>query len=411
MITLSKFIYDLFLGIYYATAWTLSLFRQKEKLWISGRKETFNRLKKIENNSSEKRIWFHCSSLGEFEQARPLIESIKSKKPDSRIFLSFFSPSGYEIRKNYPLADCVFYLPFDSKKNAARLIDILKPDIVFWTKYDFWYYMLTDLKNRKVDTILFSANFRAEQIFFKSYGAFFREILQCFSNIFVQNETSKKLLNTIGVKSTIAEDTRFDRVYENALNSNRIEKIELFLSGSKVLVAGSTWPKDEHLIKQSLEILRENNFKIIIAPHEIDEQSMSRTRKIFESEFVLFSKLEKESAKNVLIIDNIGMLSSIYRYADLVYVGGGFNKSVHNVLEPAAHGKAMIFGPNHHKSNEAKELVVMGIASIVNSNENIATTALTIMNGNIENQKGNKAKGYVKSKTGGTEKIISNCSI
>jgi 3-deoxy-D-manno-octulosonic-acid transferase len=404
VIVFSKIAYNVFLAIYYSAAWLLSLFRQKEKLWIDGRKETFLLLKNQIQNSSN-RIWFHCSSLGEFEQARPLIESIKQKLPDATVYLSFFSPSGYEIRKNYPLADFIFYLPFDSRANSKRLLDLIQPNLVFWTKYDFWYYILDELKTRKIEAILFSANFRSDQIFFQRNGFFFREMLKCFSKIFVQNQLSKELLKSINIESEIAADTRFDRVFENAATAKRNEKIEIFTKGYNVIVAGSAWPKDEQIIRNSLDSLIKNNFKIIVAPHEIDEHHLNHTMKLFEEEYELYSALREQSDKNVLIIDNIGMLSSIYKYADIAYVGGGFNKSVHNVLEPAANTKPIIIGPNHQKSMEAIQLIKAGAVFVVQKNDDFASIALKVLN---KNTAGEKAGVYVKQNIGGTKKILTS---
>ena len=408
MITLSKVVYDLFLAIYYSVAWLLSHFRLKEKQWIAGRKETFSILQSSNKKSPSKRVWFHCSSLGEFEQARPLIETIKSKTPYSLIYLSFFSPSGYVIRKNYPLADYVFYLPFDSQKNASKLLDIISPELVFWTKYDFWYYTLSELKKRKVNTVLFSANFRVKQIFFNQYGMFFRLMLQSFSKIFVQNDVSKILLNSIGISAEIAGDTRFDRVYQIAQNASGIDEIAGFITGKKVIVAGSTWPEDEDLISKSVEALANNNFKIIIAPHNIDKASLHLTKKRFEGNYEIFSALPQKTEKPVLIIDNIGLLSSIYQYADITYIGGGFGKSVHNVLEAAAFGKPLLYGPNHKKSLEAIDLIACGAAKEVNSKDDIGKIILQLYHNNVSNHIGLIAAEYVKKNIGATDKILSS---
>lgn len=314
--------------------------------------------------------WFHAASLGEFEQARPVLEAFRQKHPDYRILVTFFSPSGYEVRKNYAQADIVRYLPMDTPRNARRLIDTYKPNIVFFVKYEFWFNYLGELCRRGIPTYIFSSIFRPNQYFFKWYGGWFRKQLKnCFKHLFVQNEESLKLLKNIGIEhGSLAGDTRFDRVHQIALAAEGNEVAEAFLDGykGKVLVAGSTWPPDETLISQFIN--HHSSLKVILAPHVISEEHLKQIEELFPDS-IRYSKINDEhsslithhsSLPKILIIDNIGLLSKLYRYADVAYIGGGFGVGIHNILEAVTFGKPVLFGPNYHKFQEARDIIARG---------------------------------------------------
>lgn len=400
---IALFFYNVAVRFYRLGIFIASFFNKKAKLWIDGRKNWKSRLSEKKRRSG-KRIWVHCASLGEFEQARPLIEKIKNEKPDSVIIITFFSPSGFEVQKNYAQADLVLYLPLDTKANATAFIEVIKPDLALFTKYDFWYHHLYELKKRNIPTILFSAVFREEQIFFRCYGGLFREMLHMFSKIFVQNAESRHLLQSINIDSEIAFDTRFDRVIQISKNRKHFPLIEKFKGDSKILIAGSTWEKDEELIIECInkDVLKE--YKYIIAPHEIIPSQIVLLEKSIRVNAKRFSELNDTNASevDVVIIDNIGNLSSLYAYGDIAYVGGGFNSGVHNILEAAVCGIPVLFGPNHKKSLEANDLLFRNVDGY-NSFESAVKM--------LENEKERKSAGekntaYVKSKTGGTEKIF-----
>jgi 3-deoxy-D-manno-octulosonic-acid transferase len=376
----SKFLYTIFLFFYQSGISLYSFFSDKAKKWVVGRrdwkKKFAGRLR-----PKEQRIWIHCSSLGEFEQGRPLIESLKEKYGQYKIVLTFFSPSGYEIRKDYDLADYVFYLPLDGRKNAQDFVAIINPVLVVFVKYEFWFFYLRRLRQLHIPVVLISAVFRESQPFFKWYGIFFRKMIACFNFIFVQDERSLHLLSEIAYEKTvmIAGDTRYDRVSEFAKKATPVPGIDKFGSGRRLLVAGSTWPEDEKLLSECLTVLPEN-WKMILAPHEIEESHLRHIEKQFPGS-IRFSALQEELNRDpsnlaceaipvstVLIIDNIGMLSSLYAYGEIAFIGGGFRKAgIHNLLEPAVFGLPLIFGPEYRKFVEACELVSMGLAFPVHS--------------------------------------------
>jgi 3-deoxy-D-manno-octulosonic-acid transferase len=361
-----------------------------------------------------KTVWMHCASLGEFEQGRPLLEKIRNIYPNTKIILTFFSPSGYEVMKNYNGADYIFYLPMDSRVNAARMIDNIRPDLVLWVKYEFWYYYLTELKKRNIPVLMVSGIFREQQPFFKWYGGIWKKMLNSFTHFFVQNEISQELLTTVSISTNVSlsGDTRFDRVIEIAEKFEPLPLIETFCGNSKVIVAGSTWEEDEeewtHYVKTHPEI------KFIFAPHEIDPENLKDVKKefpgsIFYSEWteIQANKAPGTSA-NFLIIDNIGMLSKLYHYADITFVGGGFeDDGIHNVLEPAVYGKPVIYGPEYEKFAEAVELVESG-AGVCISNALELEKILTDLWDNEEllKNKSEIARQYVYSKAGATKKIM-----
>ncbi|MBO9619716.1 MAG: 3-deoxy-D-manno-octulosonic acid transferase [Niabella sp.] len=354
-------LYTIFIRLYRAGIGIASLFNPKAKLWIEGRKDILSRLQADFAGNQAKVIWMHCASLGEFEQGRTVLEDLKKNWPDHKILLTFFSPSGFEVRKNYPAADWVYYLPLDTRYNAAAFIKTVQPAFAIFVKYEYWYYFLKTLNREKIPVLLISAIFRADSIFFKPQGAFHRKMLHFFNHIFVQNAESRDRLKSIisEEKITIAGDTRFDRVAQIAAGFDPIPLIESFIGDEKfVLVAGSTWPEDEYNLAY---FNKSDNSKsiLIIAPHEIDAGHIKKVQALFPGS-VLFSELKNAPhlKSMVLIIDNIGMLSKLYHYAAVTYIGGGFNTSgIHNTLEAAVFSKPVIFGPSYQKFYEAIELI------------------------------------------------------
>ena len=350
----------------------IALFHSKIKLFVEGRRQTFEALSSL--SSEDKVVWFHAASLGEFEQGRPVIEQVKKEFPSHKILLTFFSPSGYEIRKNYALADVVCYLPMDSKKNVKRFLDMLNLELAIFIKYEFWPNYLHALRQRNISTILVSGIFRKNQIFFKSYGAFMRKSLRSFDHFFVQDQVSKDLLNTIHQTNVaISGDTRFDRVYEILQQDNSLSYVSEFKNKQYTVVAGSTWGKDEKLLVSYINKDASKDEKFIIAPHNMNATRIEELRKSIVKKTVLFSEKEgKELADfDVFIIDTIGVLTKIYASADAVYVGGGFTKSgVHNTLEPAIFGVPIVIGPCYEKHKEVVDLVKLkGCKVVANQNE------------------------------------------
>ncbi len=417
--------YNIFLVLYSLSAKLISPWNRKARLWIDGRKNIFENIKSSGISGQPLVIWMHCASLGEFEQGRPVIESIRKEFPSYKIVLTFFSPSGYEAKKHYTGADYIFYLPFDSKKNAKKLIDQFKPTIVLWVKYEYWFYYLEELKKRNIPLLLVSGIFLEDQIFFKWYGSLHRSMLQCFSHFFVQTESSAELLGSIGFSGNvnISGDTRFDRVIEIADYFQPDERIERYCGNSLVIVAGSTWEEDEEQLDHYANAHTE--IKFIIAPHEIDEERLKEVESLFRNS-IRFSELKKlmtdgswpvaglvpatglRSTANVLIIDNIGMLASLYNYASISYVGGGFgDDGVHNVLEAAVYGKPVVHGPVIEKYAEAMELVDCGGSFIIDSALEAEETFCRLLSNKEEYLAACKASSdYVRSRKGATEKVM-----
>ncbi len=386
-----------------------SLWNNKAKSWSNGRKNIFDLIKAELRSQHFKIIWFHCSSLGEFEQGRPLIEKLKSQNPNFKFLLTFFSPSGYEIRKDYKGVDWVFYLPLDSKRNAKQFFEIVNPSLVVFVKYDYWYYYLTECKKRNIPLLLVSGIFRQNQPFFKWYGNLHRSMLNCFTHFFVQDKESLQLLQSININNvTVAGDTRFDRVSEIAENFTPIEKIEKFCNDSLVLVAGSTWLDDEKLIKDATANF--SNLKIIIAPHEIHKEHIDQLKSIFPNAMV-HSQLKAYSSQPItskcLIIDNIGILSKLYHYATIAYVGGGFNKGIHNTLEAAVYGKPVLFGPNYKKFKEAIGLIETGGGICISSSNEFSAILQNFISNKTELEVSSKRSfEFVKQNKGATEKVL-----
>jgi len=398
------FLYNFFINIYGALISLASLFVEKARKLRCGQREAFELLEsKIEPNA--RYIWFHAASLGEFEQGRPVIEQLRQEQPDTKIILTFFSPSGYEVRKNYEGADIVSYLPLDTPGNAKRFIKLVKPVQAVFIKYEFWPNYLLALKAQKVPVYSISTIFRPEQIFFKWYGKWYRDLLSTFNHIFVQDNISLELLLAHGIeKVSVAGDTRFDRVADLAKKARTIPLVEAFVSGAqKVIVAGSTWPKDEELL---VRYLREHaDVKLILVPHEIHEAHLSGILSLLENNFVRYTEADKTSihTTNCLVVDTIGLLSSIYRYASVAYIGGGFGVGIHNTLEAAVYDVPVVFGPNYHKFREARELIAEGGAFTVDNYETLEANLDNLLK---DNQSGKLAGDYVKKNTGATEMII-----
>lgn len=407
---LGIFFYNIFLLLFKAGVHIAAIFNGKAKKWVQGRRGIFEKLQKaIAGN--EKIIWVHCASLGEFEQGRPLIEKLKEQYTH-KILLTFFSPSGYEIRKNYAGADWVFYLPMDGAKTAKRFLEIVNPSLVIFVKYEFWYYYLKKIKYRHIPLLLVSALFLEKMSFFKWYGAIQRKILSRFDHLFVQNQSSKQLIDGIGLGDicTVSGDTRFDRVVEIAEKATTIPLIENFVDNKKVIVAGSTWPQDEAALEKAIAAINDPLLKLIIAPHEISQEHIAVLQKKFTGA-VLYSQLSASNQlpvnTNVLIIDNIGLLSRLYQYAAVSYIGGGFGKGIHNTLEAAVYGHPVIFGPVHHKFKEAIDLIEKGAAITINNAEELQTNLQALLNNTTERERrGKQAKEYVFTNTGATNKIF-----
>jgi len=382
-----------------------SLWHPKAKLWVNGRqnweKELRKKVGKIESS-----VWFHFASLGEFEQGRPVLEALKKAEPETNIIISFFSPSGYEIHKNYPLALAVCYLPLDTTNNATTFIEIIKPKYAVFTKYEYWFYFFRTLHQKHIPLYLISGIFRKNQAFFKCYGGFYRQMLSFITYFFVQNEESKTLLNSLGITQvSVNGDTRFDRVAENAKNKKELKEIEAFCGSSKVLVAGSTWPADEELLNTIIESYP--NWKFISAPHEIAEANLQRLEEQLLGKTIRYSNLEvhKLTLPQVLIIDNIGLLSSLYAYGTIAYIGGGFGKGIHNTLEAAAFGLPVIFGPKYQKFQEAKDLIELNAGFSI-SNQAELNDCFKLLQSDTHKEAGKQAKAYVDEHTGATAQII-----
>lgn len=387
----------------------VALFSPKMKLFIDGRKTVFETLRN-KLNSSDKTIWFHAASLGEYEQGLPLIESIKEQFPRHKIIVTFFSPSGYEVRKNNTVADVTLYLPLDTIANAKQFIELVRPEMAFFIKYEYWPNYLNELKKNNIRTYLISGILRENQAFFKWYGGFYRNALKTFDYFFVQNESSKKLLQSIGFTNVkVSGDTRFDRVVSILERDNSLDFIEQFKDNKTTIVTGSSWPKDENLLVNYING-SSDDVKFIIAPHNIKAEQIQELKKSITKKTVLFSEKDKVqlSEFNVFIIDTIGILTKIYSYADIAYVGGGFgNPGVHNILEPATFGVPVIIGPNYSHFAEATALVNMdGCISIQNQVQLNEAFDLLIQNEDERLEKGHICSTFVQMNKGATQTIM-----
>ncbi|WP_163325883.1 3-deoxy-D-manno-octulosonic acid transferase [Draconibacterium mangrovi] len=396
----------LFYGLFIRVA---ALFNEKAKLFVAGRKNWTKKLGSAINKDASY-IWFHCASLGEFEQGRPVLEEIKKQYPQYKIVLTFFSPSGYEIRKNYEGADIVAYLPMDTKKNAQEFISMVRPEKVFFVKYEFWYNYIAELKNQQIPLYIISAIFRENQQFFKStpWGKWYRKMLHSFEHIFIQNDTSAQLLEQAGIKHyTVSGDTRFDRVAEIARGAKKFEIVEKFKGKNVTLIAGSTWKPDEELLAAFIN--NSSDVKFIIAPHEVAPANINRIQELLKKPAICFSKADISdiNSYDVLIIDSIGILSSLYQYGNIAYIGGGFGVGIHNILEAATFKLPILFGPNYLKFKEAVDLVnEKGAFPIQNFTELEATLSKLLNDNNNLKNASEICKKYVEKNVGSTTLII-----
>lgn len=408
------FLYNICLKLFVATVRIAAKTgHSKAKNWVEGRENIFELLKnKI--HEKDKIIWFHAASLGEFEQGRPLIEKVKANYPDYKILLTFYSPSGYVIRKNYPNADIVTYLPADSRWNAVKFLDLVKPSLIVFIKYEFWYHFLHEATLRKIHTIYIAALFRPEMIYFSRLFTLFRSVFTKITHFFVQNTSSRdtiisKVADLNPTRITVAGDPRIDRVLDIAKSAIEFPIVEQFCYGKKILVAGSTWKKDVEILKRFQNF---PDWKLIIAPHELNETHYLQIENQWENERCLRysnATAENTAAASVLIIDNIGMLSSLYRYARIAYIGGGFGAGIHNTLEPMAFGIPVIFGPKYRQFEESYQMVeAEGAFSVRNSDEFILKFNM-LSNIDFYNKASETIKKYMADNRGATNKIFEYC--
>lgn len=404
-----NFFYNLLVFVASILLSFIALFNKKIKLFVDGRKETFTKLSEF--NKEDKIIWFHAASLGEFEQARPIIEELKYKYRDYKILVTFFSPSGYEIRKNYNLADVVCYLPLDSKSKAKKFIEQVNPTLAIFIKYEFWPNFLYELKRKEIPTILVSGILRENQIFFKFYGGFIKKSLEAFHHFFVQNNKSKELLESINFKKvTVAGDTRFDRVSKILEQDNSLDFINQFKDNKYTIVAGSTWQEDEELLVNYINNNLSENEKFIIAPHNIKQESILELQKLINKKTVLYSQPRHDlnlKEYQVFIIDTIGILTKIYAAADLAYVGGGLKTGLHNILEPATFGIPVVIGNKYDKFKEAVDLVKIGGCISIKNQQEFTDNLINLKEDkNFRNLTGIINKKYIEDNLGATKLIM-----
>ncbi len=389
-------------------------FQPKAKLWIAGRTAIFEKLAKAFKEETAPIIWMHCASLGEFEQGRPLIEQLKEKYPSNKILLTFYSPSGYELRKNYALADYVFYLPLDTPANAKRFISLTQPKLVFFVKYEFWYFYLKTLKDQQIPYYLIAGVFRQNQLFFKPYGEWYLEAIQGFEKIFLIDQSSLTIANQYGLgQAILSRDPRIDRVASIAQNAPAIPIIKAFKGQQHLFILGSAHEKDWHIFFYFLKAIQSksyyNDWRFMIAPHEITPDQLSKIAKTAPLPIINYTKWssDKSSATpSLLVLDTIGQLSSAYQYGEIAYIGGGFDRGIHNILEPAAFGLPILFGPNYKKFAEATALVEQGGAVAITD---AASLQAIFEKWVVEQERlaiGQVTKGYIERNVGGTDLII-----
>lgn len=405
-----KFVYNLSIYCISFVLKIVALFNHKIELGVSGRRKSFHKLKAVLHRDT-KNLWFHCASLGEYEQGLPVFEKLRTQYPNHKIILSFFSPSGYEIRKNTTLADVVIYLPLDTPGNAKRFANLVAPELTVFVKYDIWPNYLLELNKKNLKAILISASFRKNQIYFKPYGKIFRKALHTFAHIFVQNEASKVLLNSINyLNASVSGDTRFDRVSNQLTMNNALPFIETFKNDKLCVVVGSSWPEDEILFTEFIKRHNIQNIKFIFAPHNIKSAQIKNLQTNINIPSVLFSEKQEKQIDdfNVLIVDTIGLLSKIYHYADIAYVGGAMGTTgLHNTLEPAVFGVPIIIGKNHSKFPEAKDLIENGgMFSIKNQKEFNKILEKLLQDGDYRNTCGSKNHKYVSERKGAVIQIL-----
>lgn len=403
-----NFLYNIFIHIYHLILQTAAIFNSKARLWAKGRKNIFIEIEKTVK-SGKPLAWFHCASLGEFEQGRPVMEAFRKTFPGYKILLTFFSPSGYEVRKNYPGADYIFYLPIDTSRNAQRFLELTKPAMAVFIKYEYWFNYIRYCYKTGIPMIGVSSIFRPGQRFFKWYGGWQLNMLRKFDHFFVQNQTSADLLLAEGISQvTVSGDTRFDRVVEISRHAQKFPDVEIFRNGEKVIIAGSTWPKDEELI---FALIAQNisNLKFIIAPHEVHSSRIEDLMQKLPETTIRFSAIttSNPAEAKVLVIDNIGILSHLYQYADIALIGGGFGVGIHNILEAAAFGLPVVFGPNYQKFQEAVALLKAGGAFAVEGKPDFIDLVLSFVGQeNKLHTASEVGRNYVLSNCGATAKVI-----
>ena len=401
-----RLLYNICIAIYAALIRLVSPFNKKARLWCDGRKGMVERMRQVIGEESNI-VWIHVASLGDFEQGRPLVDYVKEHYPEYKILLTFFSPAGYEVRKNYPNADYVFYLPNDTRREVRRFLDVVRPKVVIFVKYEFWLNMLAELRKRKIRTYIASAIFRRNSIFFNPFGGIWREALKTFDTLFVQDDRSKELLAEIGIENVVvAGDTRFDRVSAIAECAARVDVIEKFKGDKRLFVAGSTWGPDEDIL---LPLINENpNIKFVIAPHEMEEARIERILRDVKGGAVRYTQLSNDFAdKQVLVLDTVGLLSRVYGSAEWAYVGGGFGAGIHNTLEAAVYGLPVAFGPKYRKFKEARDLIELCIGRSVKNEHELKGWFDELKSDNDYLARLSAlAKVYVGQHRGATEKVV-----
>ena len=408
--------YDIALRLYGLLLRLLTPFVPKAAAWVAGRRGLLAHLRRTLGTDSAPRVWFHCASLGEFEQGRPLIEAYRQAHPATKVVLTFFSPSGYEIRKNWPGADFIFYLPLDTRANACAFLDAVQPQLVVFVKYEFWYHFLNATHQRRIPAIVVSAIFRADQVFFRPWGAFFRQILACFTHIFTQNEASAALLRGVGITQvSVAGDTRFDTVVATAAAPPRpLPLVDAFVAdGAPVLVVGSSWPED---LPTLLPLLRryQPELRVLVAPHEISETNLRLVEAALPGQVLRYSQAQAATVAQarVLLFDNVGLLSQLYRFGKFAYIGGAFGKGLHNTLEAAAFGLPLFFGPTYEKFQEAQELVALKCAFPVRNAEELQAAFAPLWLDEAARLRLQDAMlNYVHGRAGATTRILRALSV
>ncbi|MBK7870547.1 MAG: 3-deoxy-D-manno-octulosonic acid transferase [Saprospiraceae bacterium] len=409
---MQELLYNISIFLYHFFIQLAAFFNQKASLWVQGRrnwKTQYTQDWRNINNNNSLCVWVHCASLGEFEQGRPIIEALKKENPGIKILLTFFSPSGYEIRKNYALADYVCYLPIDSKSNAQAFIKIFQPSLAIFVKYEFWVHYLKTLYLQDIPTFLISAIFRRDQIFFKKYDTLFKDLLPKFRHIFLQNQASATLLEKLHLKNfSVAGDTRIDRVAQIAAEAPTFPAVDNFVKDAPILVAGSTWPPDEAILLPFINEYLPDDWKVIIAPHQIDESHLVNIEKILNKKTIRYSLIinKEEINAQILLIDNIGMLSSLYRYGRMAYIGGGFGAGIHNTLEPIAFGLPVIFGPKYQKFEEALYLTKYGGAFTIENINNFKKIFKLLQEADFYEKSSKIAHQYITENRGASVKIL-----
>ena len=401
-----KLLYNICIAVYVLLIRMVAPFNRKARLWCEGRRGLIERMRSTIGDA-ERIVWIHSSSLGEFEQGRPIVDYIRTNYPEYKILLTFFSPSGYEMRKNYPNADYVFYLPSDTRRKVRAFLDVVNPEVAIIIKNEFWLNMLAELRSRKIRTFIASAIFRRNSIFFNPFGGIWREALGVFETLFVQDEGSKALLAEIGVENVVvAGDTRFDRVLTIAEQAERVEVVEEFKGNTRLFVAGSTWGPDEDIL---LPLINENpDIKFVVAPHEMEESRIERILREVEGGAVRYTQLPTDfSDKQVLVLDTVGLLSRVYGSAEWAYIGGGFGAGIHNTLEAVVYGMPVAFGTKYRKFKEACDLVQLGVGcSVKNANDLKAWFEELKSDSDYLARLSALAKVYVSQHRGITEKVV-----